>query len=57
MSGHHENIAAWRRNQRLALTAKHRPDLLQIARGKGLLNLQDEKFLATNLPLSGPAQD
>jgi tRNA (guanine37-N1)-methyltransferase len=57
MSGHHENIAAWRRNQRLALTAKHRPDLLHIARAKGLLDLQDEKFLATNLPFAAPTQD
>jgi tRNA (guanine37-N1)-methyltransferase len=57
MSGHHENIAAWRRNQRLALTAKHRPDLLHIARGKGLLDQQDEKFLATNLPFAAPTQD
>jgi tRNA (guanine37-N1)-methyltransferase len=46
MSGHHENIARWRRNQRLALTAAHRPDLLEIARTHGLIDAQDEQFLA-----------
>ena len=56
MSGHHEKIAAWRRNQRLALTAKHRPDLLEIARSKGLLTLQDENFLAANLLFAAPEQ-
>lgn len=54
MTGHHENIAAWRRNQRLALTAKHRPDLLEIARGKGLLSAHDEAFLTGRHPANTP---
>jgi tRNA (guanine37-N1)-methyltransferase len=28
MSGHHAQIERWRRDQRLRLTARHRPDLL-----------------------------
>lgn len=47
MSGHHEKIERWRRDQRLALTAAHRPDLLAAARAKGLLDAQDERFLAS----------
>ncbi len=31
LSGHHENIAAWRREQSLLRTLKHRPDLLKNA--------------------------
>ncbi len=31
LSGHHENIAAWRREQSLLRTLKHRPDLLEHA--------------------------
>jgi tRNA (guanine37-N1)-methyltransferase len=46
LSGHHANIAAWRRQQRLAITAKHRPDLIAAARQQGLLTRLDEAFLA-----------
>jgi tRNA (guanine37-N1)-methyltransferase len=46
LSGHHENIELWRRDQRLALTARHRPDLLEHARGQGRLNARDESLLA-----------
>lgn len=46
LSGHHENIERWRREQRLALTAQHRPDLLQAARSQGLLDKRDEQYLA-----------
>ena len=45
MSGHHGHIERWRRDQRLKLTAKHRPDLLEIARAAGLLTQQDEAAL------------
>ncbi|MBQ9964250.1 MAG: tRNA (guanosine(37)-N1)-methyltransferase TrmD [Clostridia bacterium] len=31
LSGHHENIAAWRREQSLLRTLRHRPDLLETA--------------------------
>jgi tRNA (guanine37-N1)-methyltransferase len=45
LSGHHEHIERWRREQRLALTARHRPDLLERARQAGALGSQDEAFL------------
>ncbi|HSV79592.1 MAG TPA: tRNA (guanosine(37)-N1)-methyltransferase TrmD [Ramlibacter sp.] len=47
LSGHHARIAAWRRQQRLAITARHRPDLIAAARDSGRLTPADEKFLAT----------
>lgn len=47
LSGHHLNIERWRREQSLALTAQHRPDLLHKARLAGLLSPQDERYLAT----------
>lgn len=46
LSGHHARIATWRRQQRLALTAQHRPDLLEAARRAGRLSRADEDFLA-----------
>jgi tRNA (guanine37-N1)-methyltransferase len=46
LSGHHARIAAWRRQQRLELTARHRPDLLEAARAAGRLTRADETFLA-----------
>ena len=45
MSGHHTQIAQWRRQQSLALTAQSRPELLEKARDQGGLNPQDESFL------------
>ncbi|MES2952761.1 MAG: tRNA (guanosine(37)-N1)-methyltransferase TrmD [Pseudomonadota bacterium] len=45
LSGHHGQIERWRRDQRLRLTAQHRPDLLEIARGAGLLTPKDEAVL------------
>lgn len=45
LSGHHGHIERWRRDQRLQLTAKHRPDLLEIARTGGLLSTEDEDVL------------
>lgn len=50
LSGHHEHIEAWRREQRLALTAQHRPDVLAGVRGAGHLSGKDEQFLAS-MPL------
>lgn len=47
LSGHHANIALWRRQQSLALTLRRRPDLIERARRQGLLNKADEAFLAT----------
>lgn len=46
LSGHHANIEAWRRRQRLAVTARHRPDLIAAARQAGRLTRADEDFLA-----------
>lgn len=46
LSGHHGQIERWRRDQRLLLTAQHRPDLLEAARRAGLLTKQDEALLA-----------
>ena len=46
LSGHHARIAAWRRQQRLATTARHRPDLIAAAREAGRLTRADEDFLS-----------
>ena len=46
LSGHHANIAVWRRQQSLRLTLARRPDLIAHAREQGLLSGADEKFLA-----------
>lgn len=45
LSGHHGQIERWRRDQRLKLTAQHRPDLLETARQAGLLSREDEAVL------------
>ena len=47
LSGHHARIEAWRRQQRLALTARRRPELIAAARQAGRLSAADEAFLAT----------
>jgi len=46
LSGHHAEIARWRREQSLALTARRRPDLLAAARAAGRLSAADERYLA-----------
>ena len=45
LSGHHANIAVWRRQQSLRLTAERRPDLIERARASGRLTKADEAFL------------
>ena len=45
LSGHHSQIGRWRRDQRLKLTARHRPDLIVQARKAGRLSPQDEAAL------------
>lgn len=45
LSGHHANIAIWRRQQSLLLSSKVRPDLIMQARNQGLLTQADELFL------------
>jgi len=47
LSGNHANIARWRREQSLAITLAHRPDLLEQARARGLLTKADERYLLT----------
>lgn len=54
LSGHHEKIEAWRREQRLRLTARLRPDLIDAARRNGQLTPADERLLAS-LGLEGMA--
>lgn len=44
VSGHHENIRIWRRQQSLLRTAKHRPDMLKTAE----LTEKDRSFLREN---------
>ena len=46
LSGHHLRIERWRRDQRLTLTARLRPDVLAQARQAGLLSPEDEDVLA-----------
>lgn len=45
LSGHHGDIARWRREQSLELTARRRPDLIAAARDAGQLSAADERFL------------
>ena len=45
LSGHHARIERWRREQSLALSARHRPELIDRARVAGQLDKADELFL------------
>ena len=45
LSGHHAQIAQWRRSQALALTARQRPDMIERARSAGQLSALDEMQL------------
>jgi tRNA (guanine37-N1)-methyltransferase len=46
LSGHHLNIERWRREEKLKLTWMRRPDLIQAALQRGLITLDDKRFLA-----------
>ena len=46
LSGHHAQIERWRRDRRLEITARQRPDLIEAARAAGRLTRADEAFLA-----------
>ena len=46
LSGHHAQIERWRRDRRLEITARRRPDLIAAARAAGALSRTDEAFLA-----------
>ncbi len=50
LSGNHAQIERWRRDQRLALTAQLRPDLITAARNAAALNKADEALLASQPP-------
>lgn len=45
LSGHHVRVEQWRREQRLAITARRRPELIEAARASGRLSHADESFL------------
>ena len=45
LSGHHADIARWRRQASLQATARSRPDLIAAARAAGRLTAADERFL------------
>ena len=47
LSGNHREIASWRRQRSLELTARRRPDLIAALRSDGRLSAADEQFLAT----------
>lgn len=47
LSGHHGQIARWRRDRSLELTWRRRPDLIEAARAAGRLSREDERFLAS----------
>jgi len=47
LSGHHAEIARWRRERSLELTARRRPDLIAAARAAGRLSRADEQVLAS----------
>ncbi|HIV73340.1 MAG TPA: tRNA (guanosine(37)-N1)-methyltransferase TrmD [Candidatus Aquabacterium excrementipullorum] len=49
MSGHHAQIALWRRQQQLSITWQRRPELIDAARRDGRLSKADEQFLKTLL--------
>jgi tRNA (guanine37-N1)-methyltransferase len=46
LSGHHAQIERWRRDRRLEITARSRPDLIEAARAAGRLTKADEALLA-----------
>jgi tRNA (guanine37-N1)-methyltransferase len=46
LSGHHAQIARWRRDRQLEITARRRPDLIAAARAAGQLSRADEALLA-----------
>jgi tRNA (guanine37-N1)-methyltransferase len=45
LSGHHAQIARWRREQALRRTLEWRPELVEDARRRGLLDARDERAL------------
>jgi tRNA (guanine37-N1)-methyltransferase len=56
LSGHHAQIAEWRRCQALAVTARQRPDLIDRARAAGQLSAKDEKQLRTSVEIAAASE-
>lgn len=54
LSGHHAQIAAWRRREALSLTTLRRPDLIDRARIAGRLSAADERQLREPASVAGP---
>lgn len=54
LSGHHAQIERWRRDRRLEITARRRPDLIAAARTAGALSRVDEAFLAAAVTPKSP---
>ncbi|MFT4192751.1 MAG: tRNA (guanosine(37)-N1)-methyltransferase TrmD [Comamonas sp.] len=50
LSGHHGQIARWRRDRQLALSQRQRPELIEAARAAGRLDKADERLLAALRP-------
>ena len=48
LSGNHTEIARWRRERSLDLTARRRPELLAAARAAGQLSPADEAYLESH---------
>jgi tRNA (guanine37-N1)-methyltransferase len=53
LSGHHAQIERWRRQQRLGLSARLRPDLLAQAQAAGAVSAQELRALGLDAPYSG----
>jgi len=47
LSGHHVEVSRWRRERALEITARRRPDLIELARAAGALSEADEAYLAS----------
>ena len=45
LSGHHAQVARWRCERSLELTARRRPELIAAARSAGRLDAADERYL------------
>ena len=56
LSGHHLQIAEWRRRESLVLTARQRPDLIERARAAGQLSAMDEGQLRTAVEVAAANQ-
>jgi tRNA (guanine37-N1)-methyltransferase len=54
LSGHHGDIARWRRERSLELTARRRPELIAAVRAAGRLSARDEAFLRSLSPAGTP---